>query len=115
MSLGQWTKAEAVLERALAGFRRGSRRLSAASVLAMYQLSHVYLEQNRTEEALETIVEAARTAGCNQAAASGAEEAEEAARGQFCVRIVTQEADVLREMGRYGKAAEVRGYKQTCC
>ena len=66
-------------------------------MLALYQLSQVFLEQNKTEEAMEAVEKAWDKAGCENLRSSS-----------LCLRIRTQRADVLRAGERYLEAAEVR-------
>ena len=85
--MGHWSKAERLLLR-LHDSRTG-----------FYQLSQVYLQQNRTLDALVTIRKARKM--CLELDSLDK-------CPQECVRIVAQEGDVLHELGNFREAAEVR-------
>jgi hypothetical protein len=82
--------------------------------VALYQLSQVYLEQNETASAL-TAIRAAKEQCQNSGPIQRSEEKYRPClwggrcilRDQICIGILTQEADILREMGFLKLAAKV--------
>lgn len=103
MGMQKWNKAEMALQRIL------SRE--PEHEVALYQLSQVYLEQNKTRLALEAIKSAAKS-GCSSSKVDlkisssaciwGAN-----CKAHLCTQIVIQEADILRTMRLYKLAAQV--------
>ena len=125
MGLENWNKAEMVLQRIL---NRDPRH-----EVALYQLSQVFLEQNKTHLALECINSAAQY-GCQtnkpkqainksttanlrpETCSSQALKEPEGpslwgtkctTKAQLCIQIIIQEADILRAMRQYKAAAQV--------
>ena len=111
MGQEKWGKAEMALQRIL------SR--DPEHDVALYQLSQVYLEQNKTQLALEAIrAAAAKNGGCNAKEVSTTELPSSSndciwgpqkcvPKDQLCAQIVIQEADILRAMRQYKLAAQV--------
>ena len=124
MGLENWKKAEMVLQRIL---NRDPRH-----EVALYQLSQVFLEQNKTHLALKCINSAAQY-GCqtnnkpkqaiNKSTTSNLRpetcspvNCEEGpslwgtkctTKAQLCIQFIIQEADILRAMRHYKAAAQV--------
>jgi hypothetical protein len=112
MGLEKWSKAEMALQRIL------SRE--PWHDVALYQLSQVYLEQNKTRPALKAIRSAAKN-GCTKnnddqddifrpapAVTSCIWGPRCTSKAQLCTQIVIQEADILRAMRKYKMAAQVQ-------
>ena len=118
MGLEEWNKAEMALQRIL--------NREPQHDVALYQLSQVYLEQNRTRLALEVIRTAAKYA-CNKKSsgassippqpvtvASSANPSKSCiwgpkctSKADLCAQIIIQEADILRTMRYYELAIQV--------
>ncbi len=96
-------------------------RLDPDYGIALYQLSQVYLEQNKTRPALEVIRKAYRQ-GCETSAPRKVAPTTRAAKrtdrpciwgpkcttkSHLCIQIVIQEADILRTMREYKLASQV--------
>ena len=129
MGLEKWNKAEMVLQRIL--------KRNPQHEVALYQLSQVYLEQNKTHLALECIKSAAQqscqkknqsknvenaipvTLGPEKMSGIGSASqhysssppclwgAKCTTKAQLCTQIIIQEADILRAMRQYKSAAQV--------
>ena len=126
MGLEKWNKAEMVLQRIL--------KRNPQHEVALYQLSQVYLEQNKTHLALECIKSAAQqscqkknqsknenaipvTLGPEKMSGSSSHYSSSSppclwgakctTKAQLCTQIIIQEADILRAMRQYKSAAQV--------
>lgn len=102
----KWNKAEMALQRVL------SRE--PEHEVALYQLSQVYLEQNKTRLALEAIKSAAKN-GCRRRSykvdfTKSCIWSKAQCKAHLCTQIVIQEADILRTMRHYKLAAKVPYY-----
>ncbi len=110
MGLRNWKKAEITLQKLL--------NKDPEHGVALYQLSQVYLEQNKTRPALDAIRTSYRR-GCEVvSAASTASNSRPCiwgprctTRANLCVQIVIQEADILRAMREFKLASQVRVLK----
>ena len=119
MGLEKWSQAEQALQKIL--------QSQPHHQVALYQLSQVYLEQNKTRLALESIRSSAKH-GCNHQQLHSemkttAEESFDSTvpstakciwgpkctpKAHLCAQIVIQEADILRSMRQYQLAAQVQ-------
>ena len=115
MGLEEWNKAEMALQRIL--------NSEPQHDVALYQLSQVYLEQNRTRLALEVIRSASKNA-CNSAKKTSTvpitmpnQQINQpskciwgpkcTSKAELCAQIIIQEADILRTMRHYKQAVQV--------
>ena len=114
MGLEEWNKAEMALQRIL--------KSEPQHDVALYQLSQVYLEQNRTRLALEVIRSASKNA-CNSAKKTSTVPIMPnhqinppskciwgpkcTSKAELCAQIIIQEADILRTMRQYKQAVQV--------
>ena len=115
MGLEEWNKAEMALQRIL--------NSEPQHDVALYQLSQVYLEQNRTRLALEVIRSASKNA-CSSAKKTSTvpitmpnQQINQpskciwgpkcTSKAELCAQIIIQEADILRTMRHYKQAVQV--------
>lgn len=111
MGQEKWEKAEVALQRIL--------RQDPYHEVALYQVSQVYLEQNKTKLALKAIQAAAKN-GCRSKEVSSSPILVTTTtstkciwgpkctrKAGLCAQIVIQEADILRAMRQYKLAAQV--------
>ena len=117
MGLEEWNKAEMALQRIL--------NSEPQHDVALYQLSQVYLEQNRTRLALEVIRSASKNA-CSSAKKTSTvpimpnQQINQpskciwgpkcTSKAELCAQIIIQEADILRTMRHYKQAVQVIFY-----
>ena len=102
IKLKEWKRAETLLQARL--------ETHPEDLVAQYQLSQVFLEQKRPQRALAT-VQRAKNQACTcslQPAKLGNGSCEKFK--SLCVQILAQEADILRELGRYEEAIEVGSF-----
>lgn len=110
MGQEKWEKAEVALQRVL--------RQDPSHEVALYQVSQVYLEQNKTKLALKAIQAAAKN-GCRSSKEVSPPPIlvtttkciwgpKCTRKAGLCAQIVIQEADILRAMRQYKLAAQVR-------
>ena len=108
MGMEQWTKAEMALQRIV--------NRQPHHHVALYQLSQVYLEQNKTGQALQAIRKAF-SYGCSSGMHIEPDQDQDlppciwgpkcATRAHLCGQIIIQEADILRAQRQYAMAAQV--------
>ena len=100
MRLREWNRAENVLVNRLT--------THPEDVLAMYQLSQVFLEDNRPKKALSMARKARKlTCGAPSQGRRSARAGSPGGKPELCVQILTQEADIWRELGKFKEAVEV--------
>ena len=111
MSIEEWSKAETALQKILLD--------NSEDEVALYQLSQVYLEQNHTDSALESIRAASKNGCKNQNKYLFTSQShlpigkkciwgpQCMPKAHLCAQIVIQEADILRARRQYQMAAQV--------